>query len=231
MASAVETHNKVWYLKRNRLFERAGEGAVEHMEHLFTQVEYPKRTQLFDQGDPARLVYLLKRGKVRLSRITEDGKEITLAILGPGDIFGEEVAFRELTRSTVATCLEDSLLCMSRSEDLFSIMTEQPICALNIAKYLREQLDDALATVEDVAYLKVGERLMKLFERLAEEHGKPIEDGRLIDVRLTQSELASLIGSTRETVSLEMMNLVRTGRIRMQNKYVVLPHSPQPAAL
>ena len=219
----METHNKVWYLKRNRLFERASEGAVEHMEHFFTQVEFAKRAQLFDQGDPARMVYLLKRGKVRLSRITEDGKEITLAILGPGDIFGEEVAFHELVRSTIATCLEDSLLCMSRAEDLFSIMTEQPICALNIAKYLKEQLDDALATVEDVAYLKVGDRLIKLFERLAQEHGKPAAEGTLIDVKLTQAEIASLIGSTRETVSLEMMNLARAGRIRVQKKYVVLP--------
>src|SRR5579863_10157761 len=79
--------NKVWYLRQNRLFAQAAEGGVEDIEHIFTMCEYPRKTQLFDQGDPTRLVYLVKRGKVRIARITPDGKEVTIAILGAGDIF------------------------------------------------------------------------------------------------------------------------------------------------
>lgn len=79
----VTIENKVWYLKRSRLFERATDDAIAGYEHLFMQITYPKRTIIFEQGDVGRLVYMVKIGRVRIARATEDGKEITVAILGP----------------------------------------------------------------------------------------------------------------------------------------------------
>jgi CRP/FNR family transcriptional regulator len=177
---------------------------------------------LFEQGDTARIVYLIKRGRVRIARHTPDGKEVTVSILSPGDLFGEEVVFSQVKRTTVATCLEDSLLCMARASDLFGLLARNPILSLNVAKYLREQLDNALTINEDVAYLKVSDRLARLLERLAAEHGKRVDGGTLLDVRLTRAEMASLIGSTRETVSAQIAQLARDGRIRLQGKLIVL---------
>ncbi len=216
--------NAVWYLKRNRLFDRISDEVVRGISHLFVQTEYPRRTVLFDQGDPARMVYLVKRGKVRISRLSEDGKEITIAVLGAGDLFGEEVVFSQnVERTTQATCIEDSFICVSRMQDLYGIMSSNPIVALNIAKYLAEQRDDALASMEDIASLRVPERLLKMFARLAEDHGVPTDAGTRIDVRLTHAQMASLVGSTRETVSLELANLVRAGRIISEGHTYVLP--------
>jgi CRP/FNR family transcriptional regulator len=179
---------------------------------------------LFEQGDPARTVFLVKSGQVKISRVTADGKEITLAILGAGDIFGEEVVFaKDIVRTTQAKCLEESYLCMSRMQDLFSILSRHPIVAINIAKYLREQCDDALATVEDLSSLKVPERIVRVFERMAEDHGVPVAGGTRVDVRLTHAQIASLVGSTRETVSLEFGRLVKSGRLAMEGAFVVLP--------
>jgi CRP/FNR family transcriptional regulator len=214
--------NKVWYLKKSRLFERVGEEAVAKCEHLFTQVPYPKRSLVFEQGDVGRLVYLVKVGRVRVARATSDGKEITLAILGPGDLFGEEVVFSDVLRSTFATCLEDSLLCTARSEDLYGLMARHAAIALNVANYLREQRDDALCVVEDLSSLKVPERLLKLLERLAAEHGVASNAGMVIDIPLTHADLASLIGSTRETVTAQITQLARDGRIRTSGRRIVL---------
>jgi CRP/FNR family cyclic AMP-dependent transcriptional regulator len=229
MFDMVTTENKVWYLKRSRLFERATEDAIAGYEHLFTQITYPKRTIIFEQGDVGRLVYMVKIGRVRIARATEDGKEITVAILGPGDLFGEEVVFSDVVRSTFATCLEDSLLCTARADDLFGLLTRHPLLALNVAKYLNEQRDDALAIAEEFAYLKVPDRLMKLLERLVKEHGVQAPEGGLIDVRLTHADIASLIGSTRETVSSLLAQIVREGRIAMRGRQIlVLQPSPRP---
>ena len=63
--------NKVFYLKNNRLFSGAGERAAD-TAHIFTTVSYPAKTAIFDQGDPTRLVYLVKKGKIRISRLTPD---------------------------------------------------------------------------------------------------------------------------------------------------------------
>ncbi|MBV8601799.1 MAG: Crp/Fnr family transcriptional regulator [Candidatus Eremiobacteraeota bacterium] len=211
--STAQVENKVFYLKNNRLFSGADERAAD-TAHIFTTVLYPAKTPVFDQGDPTRLVYLVKKGKVRISRITPDGKEVTVAILGAGDIFGEETLFEAAERTTVATTLEESLLCTARAEDLFELLSRDPELALNVAKIVHERLTNASATIEDLAYARVPDRLLHLFERLAAEHGVAKADGTTIDVRLTHADIASLIGSTRETVTVEIANLVRDGRIR-----------------
>jgi CRP/FNR family transcriptional regulator, cyclic AMP receptor protein len=221
--------NKVWYLKKSRLFERVGDDAVANCEHLFTQTPYPKRATIFEQGDVGRLVYVVKFGRVRIARATEDGKEITMAILGPGDLFGEEVVFSDVVRTTFATCLDDSLLCTARAEDLYGLMSRHASIAMNVANYLREQRDDALSVVEDLSSLKVPERLMKLLERLASEHGLPCEGGTVIDVALTHADLASLIGSTRETVTAMIAQLNREGRLRAAGRRIVVPRQVAPA--
>jgi CRP/FNR family transcriptional regulator, cyclic AMP receptor protein len=221
--------NKVWYLRQNRLFAEASEEAIENCEHLFKTTLFPKRSLVFDQGDPTRLVYLVKRGRVRISRLTADGKEVTVAVLGAGDLFGEETMFERGPRTTVATCMEETLLCTARADDMFALLSGNPTLALNVAKVLSDRLGEASATMEDLAYARVADRIVHLFERLAGEHGVTTSDGVRVDVRLTHADIASLVGSTRETVSLEMANLAKTGRIRLDGKAVVLPLSGAPS--
>lgn len=214
--------NKVWYLKHSRLFERATDETISNCEQLFVQTDCPKGKVLFEQGDEGRLVYLVKRGTVRIARRTADGKDVTVAILGAGSIFGEEVVFSQVERKTVAICMTDALLCTARADHVYGLMTRFPQLAVNVAKYLSEQRDEAMAIAEDVAYLTVPERLMRVFARLALEYGKPIADGTLLEIRLTQNDLASLIGSTRETVSLKLGELVRAGEIRIDERAIVI---------
>jgi CRP/FNR family transcriptional regulator len=77
--------------------------------------------------------------------------------------------------------------------------------------------------MEDLAYAKISDRILHLLERLATEHGVTTDHGTVIDVRLTHADIASLIGSTRETVSLEMSNLVKSGAIAYDDKRITLP--------
>ena len=204
--------NKVWYLRQNRLFESANDSTVDASQHLFETCLYPRKAYVFDQGDPSRLVYLVKRGKVRLTRLTPDGKEVTVAVLGAGDLFGEETLFADTPRTTHAVCIEETLLCSAKAD------------ALNVAKVLSDKLLDASATMEDLAYANVPDRIMHLLNRLASEHGvETASGGVLLDVRLTHADIASLIGSTRETVSLELSHLAKAGRIAYDGKHITLP--------
>jgi CRP/FNR family transcriptional regulator len=215
--------NKVWYLRQNRLFEAANDDAIDSGDRIFTTCVYPKRSMVFDQGDPTRIVYLIKRGKVRITRLTADGKEVTVAVLGAGDMFGEETLFDEQPRTTHAVCIEECLLCTAKADDLFALLSRNPALALNVAKILSDKLVDASAAMEDLAYAKISDRIMHLFERLAQEHGVPAAMGTLIDVRLTHADIASLIGSTRETVSLEISKLAKAGAIVYDGKTITLP--------
>lgn len=214
--------NKVWYLQHSRLFERATDETISNCEQLFVQTECEKGKVLFDQGDEARLVYLIKRGTVRIARRTADGKDVTVAILGASDIFGEEVVFSKVERRTIAVCMTDVLLCHARAEHVYGLMTQFPQLAVNVAKYISEQREDAMAIAEDLAFLTVSERLLRVFGRLAHEYGKPVSGGTLLDIRLTHNDLASLVGSTRETVSVKLGELVRAGFVRFDDRAIVV---------
>jgi CRP/FNR family cyclic AMP-dependent transcriptional regulator len=216
--------NKVWYLQQNRLFERTAEEDISRFSDSFRQAVFPKRALVFDHGEDGHNVYLLKTGSVRLSRETEDGKQITLALLRPGDIFGEEPLFGRSKRTSVARCLESSLLCSTRAADLYRILSVNPILALNMAKYLDERLDEAHCIVEDMSGLKVSERIVRLFDRLGEEYGVSVPEGVLLDIQLTHGDIASMIGSTRETVSLELGHLARAGKIRLDRRAITILH-------
>ena len=104
------------------------------------------------------------------------------------------------------------------------MLARSPRLALNVAQILSERLLDANATMEDLAYARIPDRLMHLFSRLAAEHGTQTTDGVVVDLKLTHADIASLIGSTRETVSLELANLVKAGKLRMDGRTIVIPH-------
>src|ERR1700722_2707781 len=218
-ASESIGESKIWYLKKNRLFANAPLDAGVEGAEIFTMELLPKRATFFDQGDAEKVVYLIKTGRVRIARNTTDGKEVTVAILGPGDMFGEDALFGGGERTTVATCMEETLICKAHADDLFALLAGNSALALNVAQMLNDRLSDASATIEDLAYAKISDRLVNLFERLATEHGKATGDGTLLDLRLTHQDIASIIGSTRETVSLEMNQLVRAGQIKQEGGY------------
>lgn len=219
---ATET-NKVWYLKQNRLFEDSAGDVVERNAGIFTMRTFARRALIFDQFDAARTIFMIKTGKVRLARLTEDGKEVTIAVLGAGDLFGEEAIFQDKPRTTFAVALEDALLCMSGADDLMALLGSEPKIALNVAKVMSDRVLELTATVEDLAYARLSDRLVHLLERLAIEHGRPVDGGIEITVRLTHADIASLVGSTRETVSLELARLIRAGRIKQQGGAFIVP--------
>jgi len=220
--------NKVFYLRQNRIFRDATEeGLIEH-EHLFTMCEMPRGTLVFDAGESDRVIYFVKRGTVRIVRQTADGKDVTVALLGPGDIFGEESLFDRRARTTHAVVVDDALLCTSRADDLFALLSRDPTLALNVAKVLSERLDDAQSTMEDLAYARIGERIEHLYRKLALEHGVPVDGGTRVDVRLTHADIASLVGSTRETVSVEITKLIESGRLHHAGRAIVVPTEQHP---
>jgi CRP/FNR family transcriptional regulator len=222
--TATDT-NKVWYLKQNRLFEAVTGEDVSQYADLFTMQTFPRKAMIFDQCDPARTIYLVKTGTVRIARLTPDGKEVTVALLGKGDIFGEEALFADRPRTTFAVVVDDALLCMARAEDLFVLLNREPKMAMNVANLMSDRLVEMSATVEDLSYARLSDRLVHLIERLAVEHGKPCEGGIELTIRLTHADIASLVGSTRETVSLELARLIRAGRLKQRGQMLVVPQA------
>ena len=215
-------------LRHHRFFADAPEHVIASCAEYFVRRSCPKGTVLYAQGDRIAGIYLLRSGKVRLGRGTADGEDFAVAILGPGDMIGEDAVFsRRRTRATRACAVEDAVLYFISVHDLDRALARFPALAVNIGRYLQDRSDDALATLEDLSLRNVSTRILRLLQRLGHAHGVVHEAGVRVNVRLTHANIASLIGSSRETVCLEMGQLVNSGLVRRENGYFIVESSAE----
>lgn len=191
----------LWYLRQFSLFRELPEANLRHLGEITRMVEIRKGEVLYFPEDPSNTLYFLKRGRIQISMVSEQGKELILAMIGPGEIFGELCLADEGLRNSIARPLEDSLLCVSSREAFEEFLKDNIGLALKINKLMgfrRKQIETRLA---DLIFLSVPSRLAKILLDLSKSHGSDMEYGRMIGLRLTHRDLARLAATTRETVS------------------------------
>jgi CRP/FNR family transcriptional regulator, cyclic AMP receptor protein len=211
-------------LAESILFAGVDQSKILRYIECFRTSIYPARSSVFAQGDSARYLYVIGDGRVKLTRLTEDGREIVVGFFGANEFVGEDVLLgNDVLRTTSAKCMEDSVICAIGADDFREITDSCPRIAMNVARHFAAQREAALASIEDISGLQVSKRLVRALQRLAAKYGTDSERGRLIDFRLTHADMATLIGSTRETVSLELNNLVRSGQLAVHGRYFFLP--------
>ncbi len=226
--------NKVWYLERNRLFHGVPREEIEKYAHLFHEHDYGAKEVVFSEGDLGDAIYLLKTGHVRLYRVTEDGKEITLNILGPGDVFGELALFKEAHRQTFAEAVDAVHICAASIEDFTRLMGHKPQLTMMVAKEIARRRQEIETRIPGLAYGSVRLKLMHALRHLAREHGEPLANDEVrIGVHLSHQELAQLVGTSRETCTVELGKLQLGGALRVDDEkyFVVKPERLEPGVL
>lgn len=226
--------NKVWYLERSLIFRGIPREEIAKYAHLFHERDYNPREIVFSEGDLGDAVYLLKTGHVRLYRATEDGKELTLTILGPGDVFGELALFEESHRQTFAECVDAAHICAASVEDFTRLMGHKPQLTMMVAHEIAHRRQDMETRIAGLAYGSVRLRLMHALRHLAREHGEQLQSDEVcIPIRLSHQELAQLIGTSRETCTIELGKLQLAGRVRFDEdrNLIVKPERLEPGVL
>jgi len=215
--------NKVWYLQHIDIFEGIDEDDIRQLEPTLIHRIYENKEMIFLPGDRGDKVYYLKEGLVRLARLSPGGKEITLAILEPGEVFGEMSFLDGLPRETFAEAMDRTLVCISRRKDFEKFVSSKPELGLRVTKKMGERVRDLEHQIEDLVFRDVPGRLASLILRLADKHGtEPHPKGQLIDLRLTHQEIANLIGATRESASINVSRLKQRGVVEMdKHRFVV----------
>jgi CRP-like cAMP-binding protein len=182
-------------------------------ERLFTHTKYPPKSRIFAPGDVGDRIYLIKSGHVRLFSLHEDGKEVTLAILGPDDVFGELALFGEKRRLRFAETMDEAVVCSAPTPEFLEIMADVPELTRRIAAIITRRVVCAEMQVENLAYTGVRGRIIGVLLQLAQSVGEHVEGGTKINLRLSRQDLASYAGTTRETCSIELQRLTREGVI------------------
>lgn len=166
---------------------------------------------IFQKGDEGTSMMAVLDGRVKISAYSEDGKEIILNIVDPGHVFGEIALLDGKERTADATAMGPTTLLILERRHFIPFLERNPAIAIHLIEVLCARVRQTSEMVESVAFLEFGARLARLLLRLAESHGKPVDGGTRIDLRLSQTDLGNLIASTRESVNRQLNAWVQDG--------------------
>jgi CRP/FNR family cyclic AMP-dependent transcriptional regulator len=204
-------------LKRVPLFNDLSEAELSRFAEVAREREYPRNSVILFEDDPGDALYIVSSGQVKVVLIGEDGREVILSVLGDGDFFGEMALIDDEPRSAHVIAMKDSRLLVLRREDFQAQLEAHPPVALKLLRVLVERLRRADEKIGGLVLLDVNGRVAQLLLDLAEESGGP-----RITRRLTHHTIAQMIGSSRETVSRAMRELVERGYIQVNRREILI---------
>ncbi|MGB9682107.1 MAG: Crp/Fnr family transcriptional regulator [bacterium] len=210
------------FLKTLSLFKGISEDAIRKILAIAKEKRYKKGEIIYYQGDISYTLDIIKKGKLKVTIMTEEGKEKILAILSEGDIIGEISLIDNRPRSATVEALEDCSLLSIKKEDFGKFLLEYPKISIEIARILSERLRDADRSIEELTFYDVRTRIISLLISLGERYGKPISNGIEIHIRFTHQELADLVGSSRETITRVLGELQENKIIRIEKDKILI---------
>jgi CRP-like cAMP-binding protein len=167
-------------------------------------------------------MFVLTTGRVRISLVSEDGKEVTLGILGPGEVLGEMSLLDGGECSADATALEDCvMLVIERAQFLRLLRANNGLC-LHLLSILSQRLRRSNAALEDMALLDLPARLGRLLLRLSKDYGASGGKGTRIELKLSQKDLSTLVGGSREKVNKQLRQWEQEGILGKEGSRMVI---------
>ena len=218
----TEAELKVGLLREVDLFAGLTPAQLKEISQTLPMQTCPVGGLVTSPHDEDERLYVVKRGRVRLYRLTPDGKQLTLEILDKGRIVGRMSWLGQELAGAYAEAVEDALICSFTPEELRRLIDRFPSVGVNIIRYLSGRLAVSEQEREIMAFRSVEQRLAARLVELLGRFGQPTAGGTAIDARLTQQELADMIGTSRETLATTITSLRERGVLEMQNQRVVV---------
>lgn len=225
LAQQLAGTNKIWHLKQTALLDGLSAEELERISSLSHDEVFPPSVVIFEQSDPADLLYFLNRGTVRLAIKNADGREKTVAILGGGDLFGLESVGSEQAYQVQAVAHEESWVSVLSRSDYLRLSREFPTLSLNLIQILIQRLSEAHDDIKALCFMDIQQRLVTTLLKLSETHGRQLAtDKNLVKlkVRISHDYLARLIGSNRPYLSNIMSQFKKQGWVRYDRNRLLI---------
>ena len=186
------------------------------------QRRFRRGQAIFQKDDPGESLFIVERGSVRIYLPSPQGSDLILAVLGAGDFFGEMALLDGGPRSASAMAVDDTRTIALDRADFRAMLESRPQAAMAVLAAVASRVREADEMAGGLAFLDVGGRVAKKLLELAASHGIQREDGVLLDVPLTQEEIANMVGVTRESVNRHLAYFRREGVIRGRGRRIVI---------
>lgn len=214
---------KLGLLRELELFSGLSDADIEAIGHATTMTHCRPGQTILSPDDPPDRIHILKKGKVRVYRVTPDGKQLTLDIYERGTILGDmRLLGQEPIPEAYAQTIDAAVICTITPDELRRLIERYPIIGVNIITFLSRRLQEAERELEAMAYQRVGQRLARKLIDLARRFGVETVRGTLIQARLTQQELAEMIGTTRETLAHTLADFRRRDLLDTEHHQVLI---------
>ncbi|MBE3587002.1 MAG: Crp/Fnr family transcriptional regulator [Thermoanaerobacteraceae bacterium] len=209
-------------LRHIYLFAGLSDSQLHEIARVMLDRKYRRGHIIFMEGEPGEAVYLLKAGRVKIYKQDEEGREQILHYINPGEVFAEVVLFDGGDYPACAEVVEDAHVGMIRNRDMDDLLLKNPSIALALLKVMARRLRVSQRQIMELALKDTTRRLASVLLELAREHGTPAEGGLRIEMNLTNQELASMIGTSRETTNRILSEFRRDQAIAVTRQGIVV---------
>jgi CRP-like cAMP-binding protein len=209
-------------LHQSPLFASVDEDGAAALMELLTEQVVSKGGVLFHEGQPGDQLFLIIEGKVKLGHASADGRESLMAVLGPGEMFGELSLFDPGPRAASATALTEARVVRLDNAQLMPWLAGRPEVAASLLQALARRLRRTNEAMADLVFSDVPGRVAKALMELGEKFGTMVSGGLLVTHDMTQEEIAQLVGASRETVNKALADFAQRGWISLESRQVLI---------
>jgi CRP-like cAMP-binding protein len=203
------------------MFSGVSDEALESIASLLIERSFPKHKTIVEEGAPGDYMYIIVEGRVKVTKLSGDGREKILELLDVGDFFGEMSLFDEAPRSASVKAMSQVRILALARNDFLRLLSRSPDLALSVIQELTRRLRQVDEQASSLSFQRVKERTMGLLVRLARE--EPGQAGRPRTPVLTHQQIADMIGTSRETVTRAIKGLKAEGWLEQDGKHYLVP--------
>ena len=209
-------------IKKIPIFADLEPQELEKVSKIYISRQYKKGQIIFFEGEPGEAVYFVKEGKIKIYKADDEGREYILHIFGPGNIFAETVLFGSDPYPANAEAVEDSVIGLIKNRDLEELLKKNTDIAFKIIKVLSKRLRESQENIKNLVFRDTYDRTACALHKMALEHGIKTTNGIEVEMPITRSELASIVGTSRETVTRMLSEMKRKGIIDMDRQKIII---------
>lgn len=220
----MDFEKKMWYLDGFNILKVLSDEEKMQMSKMVTDANTAKKEIIHFSDDSANKIYFLKKGKVKISKYSENYKEMILSVIGPGEIFGETGIMGAEVYGTVAEVMEDAIICSLSINQLNTMLEKNPAFNFSVTKLIGLRYLKVQSRVASLVFKTAPERIRGFIKVMADEHGKTLANGIEIEVKLKlkHEDIAKLTATTRQSVTTELNNLENEGVILYDRKRILI---------
>jgi len=200
-------------IKKVSIFNTLSAEEVKELTRYLLSEKFSKKEFIFAEGDPSEWLYIVKTGKVKITKLSNEGKEIILEIISPHEMFGGIAVVRGFPYPANAVAMEDCEVLKISRKNLLSSMDKLPNLMYCMAMNIGDRIKGTHETLKSIALEKVESRIASLLIKLSEKSGERVPEGVAINMKLTKQDIAEMVGTTVETSIRTISKLTKAGLV------------------